>query len=473
MSSNVQRLMKKIGKHPRVYPRPSPTQVDRFEDAALSTLNCDLIVLEDTPASVGDCDPYVLSREGSGMSVDSFFRHPYTEVFPSFSHQELEACESRILSTETSFIPIPIESSRFVVGTGESPKREDALVSAPDFCLSTSEDLRRLLALDCDELPMSKSSEDPSRFDAEPLPLEIGSSAVFMGQDDIIEERAHKWYEDDHFSPLPTRPDNSVVKLSAKKKVHDFVDTGLEKSFKEAKKVTFSPGIHQLTKKKKPKVVAPSTDALNQSRRTKEAQPISLIELQKAAHLHSPKKKRKTSPTSIARTGRVAKSPTFRPYHAEAFTKRLQEVKQFVEEHGHCVIPHDYPPDQSLSRWAKRQRYQYKLFKAGSRKSSMTEERIQELTNLGFCWDAHEDLWETRYQDLRDFVRQNGHANVPTCYGPDPKLATWVKCQRRQYRLFKAGEKYNITETRIKRLEALGFKWSLLRPSRKDGAVEA
>ena len=112
MSSNVQRLMKKIGKHPRVYPRPSPTQVDRFEDAALSSLNCDLIVLEDTPASVGDCDPYVLSREGSGMSVDSFFRHPYTEVFPSFSHQELEACESRILSTETSFIPIPIESSR-------------------------------------------------------------------------------------------------------------------------------------------------------------------------------------------------------------------------------------------------------------------------------------------------------------------------------------------------------------------------
>jgi hypothetical protein len=89
----------------------------------------------------------------------------------------------------------------------------------------------------------------------------------------------------------------------------------------------------------------------------------------------SPKAARKTPAERKTPRGKVLSSksglsssvpteggPRFRHYQAENWSLRFKEVKQFVEGHGHCVIPHDYPSNQVLSRWAKRQRYQYKLY---------------------------------------------------------------------------------------------------------------
>jgi hypothetical protein len=157
------------------------------------------------------------------------------------------------------------------------------------------------------------------------------------------------------------------------------------------------------------------------------------------------------------------REPRFRKYQAENWSIRFKEVKQFVERHDHCMIPHDYPANQALARWAKRQRYQYKLFLVGSNKSSMTEERLLALEDLEFCWDAHTTQWQERFLELRAFVSDEGHANVPTQYSKNRQLATWVKCQRRQHKLWKAGDRANITEDRMQLLESVGFKWVIER----------
>ena len=91
----------------------------------------------------------------------------------------------------------------------------------------------------------------------------------------------------------------------------------------------------------------------------------------------------------------------------------------------------------------------------------MTEERISALENLGFVWDSHTKLWDERYRELQEFVRVQGHANVPSTYPPNPKLAIWVKCQRRQYKLLVTGQASNMTYPRVDLLNKLAFVWEI------------
>lgn len=157
----------------------------------------------------------------------------------------------------------------------------------------------------------------------------------------------------------------------------------------------------------------------------------------------------------------IRDGPKFRIYQAKNWSLRFKEVKDFVDKFGHCIIPHDFPPNQNLARWAKRQRYQYKLFMNKSGKSSMTTQRIEALEKLDFCWDVHKALWSCRYEELKNYVAEYGNANVPTGFKKNKQLATWVKCQRRQYKLREAGHPANIDETRIGLLERVGFQWDL------------
>jgi len=52
-------------------------------------------------------------------------------------------------------------------------------------------------------------------------------------------------------------------------------------------------------------------------------------------------------------------------------------------------------------------------------------------------------------------------AFAATNFTTNPQLATWVKCQRRQYKLFCQGRASNMTQERIVMLEEIGFEWAL------------
>uniref|UniRef100_A0A7S2Y8D8 Helicase-associated domain-containing protein n=1 Tax=Entomoneis paludosa TaxID=265537 RepID=A0A7S2Y8D8_9STRA len=150
----------------------------------------------------------------------------------------------------------------------------------------------------------------------------------------------------------------------------------------------------------------------------------------------------------------------FRPYQTGQWAEKFEELCIYRKINGHCLVPHTFRENLPLARWVKRQRYQYKLMKEG-KSSTMTEDRVQALEEIGFIWDSQGAAWSERLEELRSYRGQFGHCNVPSNYSENPQLATWVKCQRRQYKLYQEQKPSNMTAERITELGALGFEWEL------------
>eukprot|EP00934_Nitzschia_sp_Nitz4_P001966 Nitzschia sp. Nitz4//scaffold107_size73032//27795//30897//NITZ4_005759-RA/size73032-augustus-gene-0.100-mRNA-1//-1//CDS//3329532590//1966//frame0 len=75
----------------------------------------------------------------------------------------------------------------------------------------------------------------------------------------------------------------------------------------------------------------------------------------------------------------------------ESWYQRLQDLKLFKEQHGHCLVPSRYEPNPELGIWVGTQRTQYRLFMRAKEtgmnvSTSMNEERIMTLEELGFVW---------------------------------------------------------------------------------------
>lgn len=170
-----------------------------------------------------------------------------------------------------------------------------------------------------------------------------------------------------------------------------------------------------------------------------------------------------TTSAPLPKKRRVSKNqePRFRGYQETQWQEQFEELLKFKEAQGNCLVPHTYPENQILSRWVKRQRYQYKL-KMSGKTSTMTDARIKQLEDIGFVWDSHATAWDNRLKELSDYREKHGDCNVPSNFPENPELATWIKCQRRQFKLFMAGNKNSsMTSDRIQALNALGFIWKV------------
>lgn len=175
---------------------------------------------------------------------------------------------------------------------------------------------------------------------------------------------------------------------------------------------------------------------------------------------------KKSSPknSDVSSLKEISRRGHFRQYQADQWRERFAELEEFKKEQGHSLVPHSYPPNQQLAQWTKRQRYQYKLKNMG-RHSTLTDARQRELEAMGFIWDSHKAAWYERYESLKEFYFKHGHANVPSNYEHDKSLAIWVKCQRRQMKLYQAtvsdpSKKSTMTLDRIQALDALDFDWN-------------
>ena len=81
----------------------------------------------------------------------------------------------------------------------------------------------------------------------------------------------------------------------------------------------------------------------------------------------------------------------------------------------------------------------------------LTENRINQLNEIGFCWNVQEEAWMEHYKKLVDFKKEFGHAIVPPNYKVDPSLARWVLYQR--------PNKKHLSKKRVALLDRLGFDW--------------
>jgi hypothetical protein len=139
---------------------------------------------------------------------------------------------------------------------------------------------------------------------------------------------------------------------------------------------------------------------------------------------------------------------------------RIQELREFKVQFGHCLVPLNYSADPKLGRWVANQRSSWKVYHQRGKPSPMTAERMLELESVGFEWRPNYDTWNERFEQLREFKVHFGNCLVPSKYSANPKLGRWVSKQRSMYRLCQEGKPSHITAERIRELESIGFKWN-------------
>ncbi|MDB2639996.1 Helicase associated domain protein, partial [Akkermansiaceae bacterium] len=127
----------------------------------------------------------------------------------------------------------------------------------------------------------------------------------------------------------------------------------------------------------------------------------------------------------------------------EDWEVQFQKLVDYKEEHGDCLVPRNWH-DKKLATWVGTQR-------AFKNKGKLEDGKIKRLDQLGFIWKTRLD-WDTSFQKLLDFKKDNGHCLVPKNW-KDPHLKNWVINQRQRKK------RKVLAMDRVKKLEAVGFVW--------------
>ena len=133
----------------------------------------------------------------------------------------------------------------------------------------------------------------------------------------------------------------------------------------------------------------------------------------------------------------------------QSWDERLGELAVFRAQHGHTQVNRRSPEVRQLGNWVGIQR---KSFNQGC----LSENRIARLNELGFDWNPFESKWERYFATLAEFYAAQGHCEVPFDWPKSSSLRAWISNQRNNHRTGRLGE------SRIKRLENIGFAWEPL-----------
>jgi ribosomal protein L19E len=153
--------------------------------------------------------------------------------------------------------------------------------------------------------------------------------------------------------------------------------------------------------------------------------------------------------------------------------QRLDELHDFKKYYGHTRVPAPRKGKKDkwddLSIWVRNQRAMYNRLKSEKNENNthtynfLTEERMNALNAIEFCWDAQEQNWMEQYEKLVVFRKQHGHADVPSRFKDDPTLSRWVEQQRFLYRSYRQCHddtgSNRMTPDRIQLLDDLAFRW--------------
>uniref|UniRef100_A0A7S1BTI7 Helicase-associated domain-containing protein n=3 Tax=Corethron hystrix TaxID=216773 RepID=A0A7S1BTI7_9STRA len=163
----------------------------------------------------------------------------------------------------------------------------------------------------------------------------------------------------------------------------------------------------------------------------------------------------------------------FKDYKTTTFDEWYEQLTAFKEVHGHCKVPRSRRVNDGLPKWVARMRHEYKQIQLGKVSSTLSQEQIQRLNDLGMIWEiikqppaserAARLPWLERFKQLLEFKEQNNHMNVPQHY---PELGSWVHQQRNDYKLLQRGAKSGLTHEKALKLANSGFIFEVM-PRRK------
>jgi len=129
----------------------------------------------------------------------------------------------------------------------------------------------------------------------------------------------------------------------------------------------------------------------------------------------------------------------------------FETLKKYKEEHGDCNVPTDWE-NPKLVTWISTQRKRFK-------NKLITKDQIKRLEEMGFelneVFGRAYKNWESMFETLKKYKNEHGDCNVPRDW-EEPKLVNWISTQRTRYR------NKNITKDQIKRLEDIGFEWTVI-----------
>ncbi|MFP7486410.1 helicase associated domain-containing protein [Priestia filamentosa] len=108
--------------------------------------------------------------------------------------------------------------------------------------------------------------------------------------------------------------------------------------------------------------------------------------------------------------------------------------------------------NESLNEWIRSQRRAYN-------KGVLSLERIRLLERVGFMWEATEENWQRKLNELIEYKKKYGDTLVPIEFKKNSALAHWVLAQRYAY------EKGELSQKKIKQLQGIGFVWNVFEDS--------
>jgi hypothetical protein len=144
----------------------------------------------------------------------------------------------------------------------------------------------------------------------------------------------------------------------------------------------------------------------------------------------------------------------------EAWEQGFQATLKYKEQTGspNLAKQHITPEGFPLGSWQNTQRMRYKNGK-------LAEDRIKRLEEIGFVWSQYDEAWEQGFQATFKYKEQTGNPNAHRRHKTPEgfQLGDW---QNRQKSFYMRGK---LTEDRIKRLEDIGFVWSLYDKAWEEG----
>jgi len=138
---------------------------------------------------------------------------------------------------------------------------------------------------------------------------------------------------------------------------------------------------------------------------------------------------------------------------------RYQELVEFKKNNGHCHVPQRYLANKSLGKWVHKQRQECRKLKSGE-STSLTPARIEALKSIGFqCTPNNkaESLWQTRFNELKDYKKLHGDCRVPQNYGPNKPLGKWVHRQRHEFKKMVDRKDSQMSRDRFEALSSVDF----------------
>lgn len=89
----------------------------------------------------------------------------------------------------------------------------------------------------------------------------------------------------------------------------------------------------------------------------------------------------------------------------DKWRQRMDELDTYRQQHGHSNVPVNYPANRQLGLWVFHQRQFYK-------KGDIPADRVKQLEALGFTWSVRAEAWEKNFRLFKAYVEKHGHSRI-------------------------------------------------------------